>query len=197
MERVNFKITICSGSNLAHGSIASIGHHCPNAKINVLCRRPAEFTDTVTGKTDRCIWKYKGNLKAKINKVSDDPADVIPGSKLIIICSPFHVAGQILDKIKDHIDHQAMVGAIFGQGAFDLQCFHYLNQRIQDRDLTIFGLQFVPFLCKTTVYGKSVEIYGPKSYLNAATYPNERSDMVSNLLSLLFATPTVTLPNFI
>lgn len=98
MERVNYQITICSGSNLAHGSIASIGHHCPNATINVLCRRPKEFTDTVVGTTERCIWKYKGELVGKVNKVSDDPADVIPGSNIVIICSPVHVVGEILGK---------------------------------------------------------------------------------------------------
>ena len=53
MERVDYQITICSGSNLAHGSIACIGHHCPNARINVLCRRPKEFADVVTGETGR------------------------------------------------------------------------------------------------------------------------------------------------
>jgi hypothetical protein len=165
MERVDYQITICSGSNLAHGSIASIGHHCPNAKINVLCRKPQEFGDKFVGETKNCIWEYKGQLKANIQKVSDNPADVIPGSKVVIICSPFHVAHKILENIKDHLSEKTLVGAIFGQGAFDLQAFHYLGNRVQDLDLTIFALQFVPFLCKTKEYGRSVEIYGPKSYL--------------------------------
>ena len=197
MERIDFQVTICSGSNLAHGSIACIGHHCPNVKINVLCRRPAEFTDKVTGKTDRCIWKFKGTLKGNVQKVSNDPAEVIPGSKLVIICSPFHVSGQILDKIRDYLDDKAMVGGIYGQGAFDLQCFHYLNDKIKESDLTLFGLQNVPFLCRTEEYGKSVEFYGPKSYLCVAAYPNDRCEFMANLISLLYSTPSVPLPNFL
>lgn len=197
MERVDFQITICSGSNLAHGSIVSIGHHCPNAKINVLCRRPEEFADIVVGDTSRCIWKYKGELQGRVQRVSDDPADVIPGSKVIIICSPFHVAGEILDKIKNHISDGAYVGAIFGQGAFDLQAFHYLGHRVKSLNLTIFGLQFVPFLCKAVEYGKRAEIYGPKSYLCCAAYPSSRCEVVSNLISLLYATPTAPIPNFL
>jgi len=197
MERVDFQITICSGSNLAHGSIASIGHHCPNAKINVLCRKPAEFGKTFVGKTDRCIWKHKGDLKANIQKVSDNPADVIPGSKIVILCSPLHVAGYILEGIKDYLEQDCILGSIFGQGAFDLQAFHHLGSRIEELNLTIFGLQFVPFLCKATKYGKEAEIYGPKSYLCCASYPTDRAEKVSNILSLIYATPTVPIPNFL
>ena len=120
MEQLDYQVTVCSGSNLAHGTIASIGHHCKNVKINVLCRRPEEFGDQIVAKTDRCIWKYKGDLVGKIQKVSSDPAEVIPGSKVIIICSPSHVSGFILDNIKDHVDAGAFVGTIFGQGSFDL-----------------------------------------------------------------------------
>ena len=197
MERVDFQITICSGSNLAHGSIASIGHHCPNAKINVLCRRPKEFSDTIVATTERCIWKYKGEMKANIQNVSDNPADVIPGSKIVIICSPLHVSTYILKNIRDHLDQDAIVGSIFGQGAFDLQAFHYLGTKVEDLNLTIFGLQFVPFLCKATSYGKTAEIYGPKSYLCCATYPSSRSEKIANMISLLYATPTVVIPNFL
>lgn len=197
MERVDYQITICSGSNLAHGSIASIGHHCPNAKINVLCRRPAEFTDTIVGTTERCIWSYKGELKGHVQKVSDNPADVVPGSQIVIICSPVHVIGEILDSIKDHLSDRAMVGAVFASGCFDLQAMHHLGEKVQGLDLTIFGLQFVPFLCKTSEYGKSVEIYGPKSYLCAAAYPSDRTDRVCNIISLLYSTPTVPIPNFL
>lgn len=197
MERVDYQITLCSGSNLAHGSIASIGHHCPNAKINVLCRRPADFSKTVVGTTERCIWSYKGQLKGDVQKVSDDPADVIPGSKMVIICSPVHVIPEFLARIKDHLDPDTIVGTVFGSGAFDLQAFYYLGNKVKDLDLTIFGLQFVPFLCKTTNYGKEVEIYGPKSYLCCAAYPSNRTDKVSNMISLLYATPTVPIPNFL
>lgn len=129
--------------------------------------------------------------------MSDDPAEVIPGSKIVIICSPVHVAHEILLAIKDHLGDKTLVGTIFGEGAFDLQAFHYLGTKVDDLDLTIFALQFVPFLCKTNEYGKSVEIYGPKSYLCCAAYPNKRTEYVSNLVSLLYSTPTVPIPNFL
>lgn len=196
-HKKDLQITICSGSNLAHGSVAWIGHHLPYAKINVLWRRPKDFSKTIVGTTERWIWKYKGELKGNIQRVSDDPAEVIPGSQIVIICSPLHVIGEILDKIKDHLSYQAMVGSWFGSGAFDLQALHFLGERVRNLDLTVFALQFVPFLCKATEYGKSVEIYGPKNYLCVAAHPTSRCDRMSNLISILYSTPTVALPNFL
>jgi hypothetical protein len=35
-----FTVAICGGGNLAHGSIAAIGHQNPGFKINLLSRRP-------------------------------------------------------------------------------------------------------------------------------------------------------------
>ena len=35
-----FTIAICGGGNLAHGSIATIGHFNPHFTINLLSRRP-------------------------------------------------------------------------------------------------------------------------------------------------------------
>lgn len=103
----------------------------------------------------------------------------------------------LIDSIRDHLTDRALVGTIFGSGAFDLQAFHSLGSKIEGLELTLFGLQFVPFLCKTTEYGKSVEIYGPKSYLCCAAYPSKQTDRVCNIISLLFSTPTVPIPNFL
>ena len=96
MNTLDYQVTLCSGSNQTHASVATIGHHCPNIKINVLTRRPADFADQIVGKTDGSNWEYKGDMIGKIHMVSDKPEDVIPGSRVIIICSPSHISATIL-----------------------------------------------------------------------------------------------------
>jgi hypothetical protein len=59
-------------------------------------------------------------MVGKINKVSSDPAEVIPGSHAILICSPAHTKISILEQIRPYLDEGTFVGSIFGQGAFDL-----------------------------------------------------------------------------
>jgi hypothetical protein len=69
----------------------------------------------------------------------------------------------------------ALVGSIFGQGAFDQAALLALggHEAIKKRKLTIFCLQYVPFICKITHYGQEVNIIGPKRHLYCCAYPLE------------------------
>jgi glycerol-3-phosphate dehydrogenase len=79
-------------------------------------------------------------MVGKINKCSKDAKDVIPGSQVIIICSPAQTKVDILKQIKPYLQHGAYVGSIFGQGGFDLQAQYALGDDIKNKDLTIFCL---------------------------------------------------------
>ena len=92
-----YQVSICGGGNLAHGSIATISHLNPKWKINVLSRRPEVWSDKITAITAKSAWENKGNLEGRINKVSKDAKDVVPGSKIILICSPAHTKIEILE----------------------------------------------------------------------------------------------------
>lgn len=91
-----FNVAICGGGNLCHGSIAAIGHFNPHYKINVLSRRPNVWKKEITGFTAKSAWESKGNLVGRINKVSDNAKDVIPGADIILITSPAHTKVEIL-----------------------------------------------------------------------------------------------------
>jgi hypothetical protein len=60
----------------------------PRFKINLLSRRPEVFGSSIKAFTKASSWESKGDLVGKINKVSKDAKDVIPGSHIVIICSP-------------------------------------------------------------------------------------------------------------
>lgn len=83
-----FTVTIAGGGNLAHASVATIGHMNPRFKINILSRRPEVWANQIKAYTKGCSWENKGDLVGNINKVSKDPKDVIPGANIVIICSP-------------------------------------------------------------------------------------------------------------
>lgn len=69
----------------------------PNYTINVLSRRPEIWNQEILGKTEGSCWEHMGEIKGRINKVSADPAEVLPGSHVIIICSPAHTKLAILE----------------------------------------------------------------------------------------------------
>jgi len=64
-------------------------------------------------------------------------------------------------------------------------------------NLTVFSLQYVPFICKVQNYGKDVRIIGPKKTLYAAAYPVEKVHYVSNALSQSFHMPCIPIPSFL
>jgi glycerol-3-phosphate dehydrogenase len=53
-------------------------------------------------------------MKGKISKCSKDAKDIVPGSQVILICSPAHTKVDILKQIKPYLEHGAYVGTIFG-----------------------------------------------------------------------------------
>jgi len=69
--------------------------------------------------TAKSNWEHKGLMTGTINKVSSKARDVIPGSDIVIICSPAQTKNQLLADIKPFIKDGCMLGSIFGQGAFD------------------------------------------------------------------------------
>lgn len=116
-----FNIAICGGGNLAHGCAATIGHRNRHMTVNVLSRRPQVWNNTITAYTKGSDWEKFGNLRGELNKVSDNAAEVVTDADLILICSPAHTKLEILKQIKPHVKKGAVIGTVFGQGAFDWQ----------------------------------------------------------------------------
>ena len=100
--------------------MAAIGHFNPTFTINVLSRRPDVWQKEITAHTKGSAWENKGALKGVINVASSAAQDVVPEADIILICSPAHTKMEILTKINQHIKKGALVGTVFGQGAFDL-----------------------------------------------------------------------------
>lgn len=108
------QITLCGGGNLTHNSIASIGHHNPDIKINLLTRRPDAWNSEIISKTDGSPWIEKGPLVGKLNKVSNKPEEVVPGSQVLVIAGPACAHYEILKKCEPYVDKGAFVGTVFG-----------------------------------------------------------------------------------
>ena len=193
-----FNVAICGGGNLAHGCTAAIGHFNPDFNISVLSRRPEVWSDKIIGYTKGCAWEKHGDLTGRIRRVSNVAKDVVSDADIILICSPAHTKMEILKQIGPHLKQGTLVGTVFGQGAFDLQARYAIGDDvIEKKNITIFSLQYVPFICKVLEYGKSINIIGPKRCLYAASYPVDKVHYVSNALSQCFFLPTVPIPSFL
>jgi hypothetical protein len=102
-----------------------------------------------------------------------------------------------LRKIEPYVSDNTFVGTVYGQGAFDLQARSIFQGKLEDKNITIFALTNVPFICKIIEYGKSINIIGPKNHLYCASFPPEEVEKAANYISLLYYIPTFTIPNFL
>ena len=70
------------------------------------------------------------------------------------------------------------------------------HDELKRKNLVIFALQYVPFICKAITYGKDINIIGPKKMLYAVSYPIEKVHYVCSVLSQCFYLPSVPIPSF-
>ncbi len=144
-------ICICGGGSLGHvisGCLAAQGY-----KVNVLTSRPNQWNDslminTVDGKT----------IEGQLDKVSNNPEDVIPEADIVLFCLPGFALKKELERIKDVLNVETYVGCVFSSTGFFFEALNILPKQIP-----LFGFQRVPFIARTTEYGRKAKLLGYKS----------------------------------
>lgn len=167
--------------------------------MRILTRKPSQWKKTVTGLTNLkgSYWESRGSIIGKIDLVSDDAKEVCRGTNIYIICGPAHIHIPLLEKIAPYAEKDSYVGTCYGQGAFDWMAGYVFGKKLQENNITIFGLQNVPSICKIQTYGESVRIIGPKKMLYCVAHPSDRKEEVSSLMETVYGIPTIALPNFL
>lgn len=93
--------------------------HPMTHQVNVLTRRPQDWGTAIAITTEGSSWEHKGDFVGPLHKVSDNPAEVVPGSEVVIVAAPANAHPDLLRKVAPHVDYGARVGALFAQGGFD------------------------------------------------------------------------------
>ena len=117
----------------------------------------------------------------QLYKVSDDPAELIPQSDIVLWTGPVNHTKETFEKIKPYLDtRKTVVGMIFAQGLV-----HVLAQRIFGPDVRFFALRNIPWLCRATKHGEEAVIAGGKTSIDVITM-NFEKDFIKKELEPLF-----------
>jgi len=101
----------------------------------------------------------------KLHKVSDNPADLIPQSDIVLWTGPVNSTKAIFENIRPYLNTQkTVVGTIFAQGLV-----HLLAQRTFGHDVRFFALRNIPWLCRTSIVGEESHIVGGKTSIGVMT----------------------------
>ncbi len=179
---------ICGGGSLGHviaGVLSSIREN--PLKVNILTGKPELWSDTLEIRTPQ------GKIRrGRLNRVSSDPEDVIPQADIVLICLPGPLIRDTLTRIKDHLADGAYVGGVFSSTGFFFEAMNILPENIK-----LWGFQRVPFIARTSEYGRSANILGYKKEHKIAIEraTDEEKESFRAFLEGLFVYPTVLLSN--
>ena len=179
------KITICGGGSLGHvclGVISSQG----NIEVSLLTGRPAQWQH------DICVTDCNGKIyNGRIQKISSNPAEVIPQADIVFFCLPGFAIKSELEKIKPYLTDTIIVGTIVSSTGFFFFAHEVLGEKAK-----VFGFQRVPFIARTKEYGMSANLLGYKPSLNVAVENVEDNEALRKAIETIFLTPTKLLSSY-
>ena len=191
------KITVCGGGNGAQtlAPIAARNLGCPvdiyapfadeaeRLRVGIAAHGGLEVTGAVQG-------------KARPRRVSADPAEVIPGSNVVVLVLPAFAHESTLRQIVPFLDEGAWVGAMPARGGFDYCAAQILAERGRD-DVGLFGLQTLPWACRIHEYGRVVQVLGVKNVVDAASRPAAQIEQIAPLLERMLGLPISAAANML
>jgi hypothetical protein len=179
------QITICGGGNAAH-TLAGLTSAHTDTKVNVFV--PFENEERLwqagISKNGAITVRFPDRTTTgKPNKVSADPAEVLPGSDLVLLALPAFAHETIFEQIAPHLDLGAWVGAMPARGGLDWVATRVLREGFQK--YTLFGLQTLPWACRIEEFGHEVKVMGTKAQVELAARPVEKTREVAEILEKL------------
>lgn len=130
-----------------------------------------------------------GILEGRVDIISDKPGETVAGADLVLITVPSFAYYELWNSIKPFISGNAILGALPGNGGFEWI--------VSKHPGTVFGMQRVPYVCRTENYGQSVLVTGVREKVFIATRPAGEAAMLASLLEPLLQLNIFPLPNYL
>ena len=180
------KVVLCGGGNAVHVLSSYVSANADVDECCVLSLFPGEaerFRNAIPEKGIKCQNDLGPDVFGKPSQVSDDPAKVVPGADVVIFALPSFTHEMYLKELKPYLKRGVTLGAMPGEGGFDLCAIHNLGADFV-RASNLFALETLPWACRILEYGKSVEVLGTKKEIDVVISPKE-GDTIETTQTLL------------
>lgn len=178
-------ITICGGGSLGH-VCAGVLSSQEDVRVCILTRKPRDWGEHID------VTDCNGRLfTGTIDTVSDNPANVIPQSHIVLMCLPGFAIEEELNKIRPFLRKETVVGSIVSSTGF-----FFFAHRVLGNSAPLFGFQRTPFIARTTRYGHAANLLGYKSELAIACENIEDREEFRQTVEKLWLTPARLLNSY-
>lgn len=147
------KICICGGGSLGH-VIAGVLATFEDCEVTVFTRKPSEWNSTLY-----IAAPENKQFVGELQKISNDPEDVIPNSNIILLCLPGFAIESTLKTIQPYITTQYVGSVVCSSG------FFFRAHEIFVKETSLFGFQRVPFIARVEKYGERANLLGYRQRL--------------------------------
>lgn len=168
------KVLLCGGGNAIHVLSAYISD-LPGVECCILSLFPGEadrLRSSIPEEGIRCENDLGASVYGKPEMISDDVEDVAPGSDVVIFAVPSFTHELYLKALKFVLKPGVILGAMPGEGGFDLVARHILGDYFVNKS-SLFALETLPWACRILAYGNSVEVLGTKKEIDVVITPKE------------------------
>jgi len=168
------KVLLCGGGNAIH-VLSSYVSSLPDTHVTVLSLFPGEadrLRDAIPPEGIRCINDLGDDVYGKPDVITDSPQNLPPDLDVVIFALPSFVHELYLQKLKPYLKQGVTIGAMPGEGGFDLCAIHNLGSDFV-RHSNLFALETLPWACRIVEYGRSVEVLGTKKEVEVIVSPQK------------------------
>jgi hypothetical protein len=179
------QITICGGGNAAH-TAAGLTSANPDVNVKVFLPLADEeklWREGVSRNGGITVRFPNHSTSGKPDRVSSDPAEVLPGSELVLLALPAFAHETVLERIAPYLDPGASIIAMPARGGLDWAAEKVLQNGFTE--YTLVGLQTLPWACRIEKYGHEVKVMGAKAQVEAAARPLEKTPEAARVLQKL------------
>jgi hypothetical protein len=191
------QVTICGCGNLGH-VFAGLLSARDDLRVRVCVSTPekaAQLSRAMDARGGIAVRMRDGEFVGRPCLVTSDPAEAIPGARLILLCVPSFVEEAVLERIVPYLEPDALVGSVPAPGGFDWKARRVL--RPKGKKAVVFGVGVIPWMCKVSRYGEAVTVLGKKLNNGVVAIPPNRTEEVADLMSHLLATPVTDIRTFL
>eukprot|EP00178_Gracilaria_changii_P010082 TRINITY_DN293_c0_g1_i2.p1 TRINITY_DN293_c0_g1~~TRINITY_DN293_c0_g1_i2.p1 ORF type:complete len:514 (-),score=97.83 TRINITY_DN293_c0_g1_i2:5303-6844(-) len=132
--------------------------------------------------------------------ITADPAKALKNTQIVLLPLPTFAIPPMLRLIAPHLENGTWVGALPAQGGFQWIGADLLDTSEQGKNIKLFGLDKLPYNCRTKEYGKLIKVFGYKEDLALSSVPNKlglAKTMASTISEVIPKLNLYTAPNFL
>lgn len=186
----SLKVGIVGGGNAAQTMAALFPHLGISCNMYVPYQDEAERIRHAVEEQGYIVADFahhndiSGEVRGRPDKISKDPAEVIPECNVLILPLPSFAYYDVLSEIKPHLQRGTYLGATPGQGGFDWFAREALGELADE--VVLFSILPMPFNCRIVEFGKQVSVQEFKRRYKVGAHPHSSCQEAVTITRRLF-----------